>query len=401
MKGFFSKSQLAQTKQFVPTIARCGVCGLCKTCKTPKMKPYGEGKKKILIIAEAPGSKEDEVGKPMVGKTGIIYETTMANLGVKLSRDCVKTNACICHTHNQTPDDTKIEACRPNVIKVITEMKPNVIILLGVSAAKSVLGWLWKEEKISSISTWVGMVIPNRQINAWICPTYHPAYLKRMQDKTLDLLFERHLKRAVAKAVKKPYSDKVKINVIEKIYDTEMINEAIHGFTMKADLCSFDYETNTLKPDSSKAKIKCCSISNGKRTIAFPWSDNNRLPAMNDFLKNIDVGKIACNLKFEDRWTRAKLGFGVVNWAWDTMLAAHVIDYRPKITSLKFQAFATLGYAEYNSHIESMLKSKGGKINRIDEIDMNDLLEYCGLDSLFEYKLAIKQMKILGVKLWD
>jgi len=397
MKGFFSKSQLAQKKQFIPTIARCGICGLYKTCKSPKMKPYGKGRKKILVIAEAPGKFEDEIGKPLVGKSGMIFETTLDSLGINLTRDCVRTNACICRpVDNETPDDAKIDACRPNVIKVITEMKPNVIILLGLSAAKSVLGWLWKEEKITTISTWVGMVIPNQQINAWICPTYHPAYLQRMQDKTLDLLFKRHLKRAVAKAGKKPYKNDLQASVIEKIYNPFRINIAVNDFAKAGSLCAFDYETNTLKPDYEKAKIVCCSISNGKRTIAFPWSKNVAESAMVYFLKNKEVGKIASNLKFEDRWTKAKLGFGVVNWAWDTMIAAHVIDYRPRVTSLKFQAFTVLGHGEYNSHIESLLKAKGGKINRINEIDMNDLLTYNGLDSLYEYQLAKKQMKILG-----
>lgn len=393
MKGFFSKTQLMGTKQFVSTTAHCGACGLYKHCKTPKMKPYGEGKKGILIIAEAPGQKEDELGKPLAGKTGMVFETAMDKLGIKLSRDCIRSNACICHiSNNEAPNDEKIEACRPNIIKLIKETKPTVIILLGMSAVKSVVGWLWKDEKLDGIGRWVGMVMPNQQLNCWICPTWHPAYLQHQQDKTLDLLFMNHLQNAILKVSKRPFKDEPKTDVVEKIYDPAQIVKAIKYF--KSGLCAFDYETNMLKPDSNKGKIVTCSISDGKRTIAFPWTAQQ---AVCDFLQNKEIGKIACNLKFEDRWTRAKLGFGVVNWAWDTMLAAHVIDQRPKITSLKFQAFAALGQTEYNSHIENMLKSKGSnKVNRIDEIDLGDLLQYNGLDSLYEYRLAKKQMRILG-----
>jgi len=398
MKGFFSKSQLMGSKQFASTISHCGVCGLYKHCKTPKMKPYGRGKKNILILAESPGEKEDEIGRPLVGKSGMLLESAMDRLGINLSRDCIRSNACICHPiNNETPNDEKIEACRANVIKLILEMKPVVIIPLGMSAVKSIIGWLWKDERLDNIGRWVGLVMPNQQLNCWICPTWHPAYLQRQQDKTLDLLFTGHLRKAILKINKRPFEDNVYItNIIEKIYEPFRINVAINEMINIGGLCAFDYETNMLKPDNPKGKIISCSISNGKRTIAFPWSNDVAESAMVYFLKSKKVGKIASNLKFEDRWTRAKMGFGVVNWAWDTMLAAHVIDHRPKITSLKFQAFATLGQSNYNSHIEGLLNGKGSyKINRIDEIDLSDLLTYNGLDGLYSYKLAKKQMKIL------
>lgn len=91
------------------------------------------------------------------------------------------------------------------------------------------------------------------------------------------------------------------------------------------------------------------------------------------------------------------MGFPVKNWVWDTMLAAHVIDQRSGITGLKFQAFAALGVSDYESHIKPFLKSDGNKLNRIKEIDKNDLLIYNGLDAYFEFLLAQKQMKILGI----
>ena len=105
--------------------------------------------------------------------------------------------------------------------------------------------------------------------------------------------------------------------------------------------------------------------------------------------------KIAQNLKFEDRWTRVKLGHPVRNWLWDTMLAAHVLDYRRGITSLEFQAFVQLGVQLYDKHIKPYLKSVGqSRFNRIKELDLKDLLLYNGMDSLLTYKIAMKQMKV-------
>jgi DNA polymerase I-like protein with 3'-5' exonuclease and polymerase domains len=106
------------------------------------------------------------------------------------------------------------------------------------------------------------------------------------------------------------------------------------------------------------------------------------------------IPKIGCNIKFENNWTKTHLGHNVKNWWFDTMVAAHVLDNRKGITSAKFQAFVQLGQPSYNDHIEPYLKGKMG-LNKIHELDLDDLLLYNGLDSLLEYKVAMIQMKQL------
>ena len=105
-------------------------------------------------------------------------------------------------------------------------------------------------------------------------------------------------------------------------------------------------------------------------------------------------------MKFEDRWTRTHLGHSVKNWKWDTMLAAHWMDNRRGITSVKFQAFVHLGISPWNPHIEKFLKSDSTREpNQItQEIEIRDLLIYNGLDSLIEFHVAIKQMQLTGYK---
>ena len=58
IKGFFSTSKI-QSRQKTGFLPRCGSCGLYKHCKSPKMPPTGKGRKKILVVAEAPGQNED------------------------------------------------------------------------------------------------------------------------------------------------------------------------------------------------------------------------------------------------------------------------------------------------------------------------------------------------------
>jgi hypothetical protein len=112
----------------------------------------------------------------------------------------------------------------------------------------------------------------------------------------------------------------------------------------------------------------------------------------------LDIPKIAANAKFEERWTRKTFGHGINKWDFDTMLAAHLLDNKPGVCGLKFQAFVKLGQESYNDHIEPYLKADGSnEENRIKEIAIKELLIYNGLDSLLEWKLAkIQKREIEG-----
>ena len=192
IKGFFSPSKI-RGKQ-TPRIAHCGLCGLYKHCKSPKIPPTGEGRKNILIVAEAPGENEDIQNKQLVGKVGkYLRRKYLRPLGIDLDRDCWKTNAVICRREgNQKPDDNMIEACRPNLMKTIRKYKPNVIILMGEVACKSLLKEIWKDD-IGSISRWGGFCIPCTNPNTWIVPTFHPSYIMRKQDRVLDRVFRNQI----------------------------------------------------------------------------------------------------------------------------------------------------------------------------------------------------------------
>ena len=388
MSGFFHSSKLVTTKSTVPRIALCGSCSLHKGCVTPKMEPQGEGRKKILLVGEAPSSIQDKKGKLFAGKSSLRLKEMLRQAGVNLKKDCWKTNAVICHSPNADKlDSDKINACSCNLFKTIKKLDPTVVILLGRVAVQSMIGTLLQEET-SSIAQWIGYQIPNHNPNVWICPTYHPSYLERMKDPVLDKLTARHLHEAVSKAVSKPYqkipSFKKEIEIVSRPYEAAKILKAQLKKTKEI---AFDYETNCLKPEYPKSEIVSASVCfDGNYTIAFPFSGEAIEPFL-DLLRH-PCGKIAANMKFEDRWTRYKFKMKVKNWVWDTMQAAHVLSNKTQ-TGLKFQSYVLLGQRSYNKHIEPFLESAGkNHLNRIHEIDLMDLLLYNGLDSLLEAKIA-------------
>jgi hypothetical protein len=119
-----------------------------------------------------------------------------------------------------------------------------------------------------------------------------------------------------------------------------------------------------------------------------------------NFLADKTIGKIAHNMKFEQSWSVNCLRQPVENWAWDTMLASHIIDNRDGITSLKFQTYVHFGVIDYASDMDSYLRAVDEKnsnsINRIDELlkqpgGAEMLLKYNGLDTIYTNRLAKMQ----------
>ncbi len=68
IKGFFNTNKKT-ANSIVPSgnNLSCAQCGLFQHCHSPRMKPTGEGKKKIFFLAEAPGFQEDRRGEQLVG----------------------------------------------------------------------------------------------------------------------------------------------------------------------------------------------------------------------------------------------------------------------------------------------------------------------------------------------
>lgn len=400
--GFFPAAAVGTRPPPPSTTPRCSTCGLHRTCNSPKMPVTGQGKYGVLVVAEAPGETEDDKGVQLVGKSGQKLRQVLRQFDIDLDKHCWKTNAVICRPPD-TPTDEQVECCRPNIIRTIEELKPHCIILLGAVAVKSVISPLWRRgEDPGGIGRWVGWQIPSQELNTWICPTYHPSYvLRSSKEPVVELLFARHLEAAFHVQLKGcPWPDGVPdyAKRVEVIYEPDRAASWLRKIK-SGSRAAFDYETNMLKPDGTDARIISCAVCwEGKRTIAFPWH-GDAVVAMVELLLDPTIEKWGANIKFEQRWTRALLGRNVRNWGWDTMLAAHVLDHRPGVTSLDFQAFVQLGQKPWGDEIAPYFKSERSNApNRIKEVDLGSLLRYNGLDALTTWKLAVKQRELLGVK---
>ena len=404
MIGFFQSSEFQENSPVVSSIPKCGACGLFQSgCTSPKMPVTGEGRLGILIVGDFPDKIDDQKNTQFVGLAGRFLRQKLYDIGIDLDRDCWKTNSLICRTKNgKSPTNSEIDFCRPNLKNTIDKLKPRLIMPLGATAIRSVLGPYWHED-IGAITKWTGWKIPSQWWNAWVCPNYHPGDVlasdewpnRQDSGNVLKVWFERILAQSVALQGRPwgtvpNYAGDVRIAM-----NPDEAAGWIYQRLSNGGVFAFDYETNMLKPDSSDAEIVSCSVCwNGKETIAYPWA-GAAIRATGE-LACSPHPKVAAHSKFEDRWTRRFFGHGVNNVIWDVVLDAHVLDNRDGITSVKTQAFLRLGQLDWASKIKPFLIGDGGKEkNRIRECNLRALLKYNGIDSLVEYLIAVDQRKEL------
>lgn len=399
MRGFFAGSTLATVKAPTSILPKCGACAAYKTCVTPKMPFTGEGRKGILIVGEFPTISDDKDGRHFTSDSGRYLRDELEELGVDMEEDCWLTNAVICKPSAHSVSKM-VEWCRPNLLATVKELQPVVIILLGGAAVQSYISEVWKDSP-GPIGKWVGWQIPCQKPNVWICPTYHPTFILREKvSPVLRMQFKKHLEQAVSHT--SPPWDVLPEweKQIDIIMDPTEAARILRKMREKGGTHAIDYENTALKPEYPGAEIVCASVSHrGQKTISYPWH-GDAITATGELLHADNCNFIAANLKHEDRWTRAAFGKGVRHWLFDTMLGAHVLDNRRGICGLKFQAFVRLGAEAYDEHIKQFLQTFGDrKINRVkDEVDLRQLLTYCGTDTLLEYFLAEVQMNDLGLQ---
>jgi hypothetical protein len=280
------------------------------------------------------------------------------------------------------------------LFKTIYDFKPKVIITMGAPALQSIIELEWGRN-IGALSRWIGFTIPSPIAGCWVCPTYHPSFINRMnEDVTLVKIFKDHVQSAMD-VMDKPFETLNARDMresVEIITSKSRAKRAIERLNVGSGLLAFDYETNALKPEVDGRRIVSVSFCNGKRTFACMFSDEI-MPAISKVLRNKSLKKVASNLKFEDRWTRAVFGHGVIGWKWDTMLASHVLNNQTGVCSLKFQAYVRYGLGDYESEVAGHLKADKRGFNKITKLDPDVLLKYNGMDSMLTYRMAKDQMR--------
>ena len=172
-KRVFSKTKFFTDKKLIS----CTACSLREECTAPV--PPSSGMFNIMILAEAPGPKEDSDGEGLIGSSG---KTLWKTIGKKLPRKLFHvTNVNKCFPQNsRKPNKEQIKICSKLFLdNELKKVKPVVILVLGNTPLYYFTG---KQSGIVNIS---GKVEWNEEYSAWIVWCIHPAAILHNSDNTV------------------------------------------------------------------------------------------------------------------------------------------------------------------------------------------------------------------------
>lgn len=164
------RDDLATLGAVSAAIAACRACALGATALNP-VPGEGDPAARFVVVGEAPGETEDELGRPFVGKSGELLNKILEAIGFK------REEVFICNVlkhrppGNRNPSPAEVTACRPFLLRQLELLQPKVILALGTFAAQTLL------ETDSPIGKLRGL--EHRYHGIPLVATYHPAALLR------------------------------------------------------------------------------------------------------------------------------------------------------------------------------------------------------------------------------
>ncbi len=178
------QSRSGAATQLAHAAAEAADCRRCALWKPATQTVWGEGPADaaIMFVGEQPGDQEDLVGRPFVGPAGQLFDRAMDEAG--LDRATVYVTNAVKHFKfeprgkrriHAKPDTTEIAACAPWLEIERAEIMPRLIVLMGATAARAVLG------RVVGITRERGRPLPLGNGQGLV--TVHPSYLLRLPDE--------------------------------------------------------------------------------------------------------------------------------------------------------------------------------------------------------------------------
>jgi uracil-DNA glycosylase family protein len=159
-------------------------CKACDLWKLGTQTVFGEGSAtaRVMMVGEQPGDKEDLQGRPFVGPAGAVLDKALAAAGIE--RDDIYLTNIVKHFKweprgkrrlHKKPSALEISACRPWLQAEINAVKPQVLVLLGATAAQGIMGRQFRVTQHRG--QWL-----ESEISPLVMATVHPSSILRAPD---------------------------------------------------------------------------------------------------------------------------------------------------------------------------------------------------------------------------
>ncbi len=159
-------------------------CHGCPLYRHATQAVFGEGSPhaRIVVVGEVPGDSEDLAGRPFVGPAGRLLDDALELAGI--ARDDVYVTNVVKHFKftrrgkrriHDKPTRYEIAACRPWLDSELAVIEPEIVVLLGATAAQALLGSAFRVTRSR------GQVLET-ELARYTFATVHPASVLRAPD---------------------------------------------------------------------------------------------------------------------------------------------------------------------------------------------------------------------------
>src|SRR5580698_7586090 len=158
----------------------CQRCPLAKLGRKQIVFGTGDPHAELMFIGEGPGADEDAQGLPFVGRAGQLLNNMIVAMGLKREQVYIANIVKCRPPGNRTPEREECDTCSPFLMRQINVIRPKVIVALGATAAKNLLGM--NDSMASMRGRFYDCSPPSdggEPFEGKLAVTYHPAFLLR------------------------------------------------------------------------------------------------------------------------------------------------------------------------------------------------------------------------------
>lgn len=193
------------------------ICTGCELHHLGTRTVFGEGPRdaRLMLAGEQPGDREDREGRPFVGPAGRLLDDALERAGI--ARDDVYLTNVVKHFRweargkrriHRKPSLAQVAACRPWLDAEIATIRPELLVLLGATAAQALLGSSFR------VTQRRGAILEVEGLAPKVMATVHPSSILRARDEDREREEEAFVRdlavggRAIASAATDPASAK-------------------------------------------------------------------------------------------------------------------------------------------------------------------------------------------------
>ncbi|OII66638.1 UdgX family uracil-DNA binding protein [Streptomyces sp. CC77] len=172
-----------------------GGCRGCPLHEAATQTVFGTGSAhaRVLLIGEQPGDQEDRQGRPFVGPAGRVLDRALAEAGIDPD-DAYVTNAVKHFKYAHVPERGKrrihkaptlreTTACKPWLDAEVRLVDPDVLVALGATAGKALLGSSFR------VTRQRGLLLPYEERGDCLVATIHPSAVLRAGDRDREAAY--------------------------------------------------------------------------------------------------------------------------------------------------------------------------------------------------------------------